>query len=415
MVTTRGALCEGTGWGDGALSETTARRELAEAPRAARSRHRRGRISYGQAAEAEAAIVYETVVLVPARNEEVGVFTSLNSLAGQSRRPDLIVVVVNNSTDRTEEYARAFAEDERTPPTVVLNLDNNPHKKAGALNYGLRWLREAVGGRLTGRVGHILVMDADTELHSRFIERARNVIASDPELGGVSAACLGRTDLWRNPWQRFLLGMQIIEYGRAANARYRKDVHTMSGAGSFYRAEALQNLIDWRGEVFWEDHRNLVEDYETTLALKESGWKVTANQLCIAYTDLMPTLRELIQQRERWSRGTVDTLRRRGWTKFTWHSISTMILGLLGFVYIFGWGARQLVKLAAYGFYHHPLLWALFAFWIIYPALRVRNLGWKAMLVEALLLPELVYTVVRAYWLISSIVKSYVTRVSSWK
>ncbi len=303
----------------------------------ARSRHRRGRarVAYREAPDTA---VYETVVLVPARNEEADLLMSLDSLATQTRRPDLIIVVVNNSTDRTEEYARRFAADGRTPPTVVLTLDDNPHKKAGALNYGLRWLREHVGGRLTHAVKYVLVMDADTELHARFIERAANVITSDPELGGVSAACLGRTGLWRSPWQRFLLGMQIIEYGRSANTRYRRDVHTMSGAGSFYRAEALQGLIDWRGEVFWEDHRNLVEDYETTLALKESGWQVTANQLCIAYTDLMPTLRELIQQRERWSRGTVDTLRRRGWTKYTWHSITTTVLGLFGFAYILGWG-----------------------------------------------------------------------------
>ncbi|KPH97520.1 hypothetical protein OV450_5813 [Actinobacteria bacterium OV450] len=359
--------------------------------------------------------VYGTVVLVPARNEEVGVWTSLKSLASQSRRPDLIIVVVNNSTDRTEEFARRFADDEHTPPTMVLVFPDNPHKKAGALNHGLRWLGEAVGGRLADRVDHVLVMDADTELHPKFIERACNVLASDPEIGGVSAACLGRTGLWRNPWQRFLLGMQIIEYGRAANARYRRDVHTMSGAGSFYRAEALQSLLDWRDEVFWEDHSNLVEDYETTLALKESGWKVTANQLCIAYTDLMPTLRELIQQRERWSRGTVDTLRRRGWTKFTWHSISTMIMGLVGSAYILGWGSTHLVKAAMHGFAQSPLLLALLSFWVIYPALRVRNLGWKAMLVEAILVPELIFTVVRTYWLVSSLVKSYATRVSAWK
>ncbi|MGW1027036.1 glycosyltransferase [Streptomyces sp. NPDC002577] len=66
--------------------------------------------------------------------------------------------------------------------------------------------------------------------------------------------------------------------------------------------------------MFWQDDGNLVEDYETTLALKESGWKVTANEHCIAYTDLMPSLRQSIGQRERWGRGTVDTLRRRGWT-----------------------------------------------------------------------------------------------------
>ncbi|MFE7114342.1 glycosyltransferase family 2 protein [Streptomyces sp. NPDC057654] len=412
------------------MSGTTARRARENAARSTRgrrrkgrtpvqpaeavgSRHRRGRGAYAEQGDTA---VYDTVILVPARNEEVGVLMSLKTLAAQSRRPDLIVVVVNNSTDRTEEFARQFADDESTPRTVVLNFPNNPHKKAGALNYGLQWLRESVGGRLPSKVRHVLVMDADTELHPKFIERARNVLASDPELGGVSAACLGRTGLWRNPWQRFLLGMQIIEYGRAANIRYRQDVHTMSGAGSFYRTEALQGLLDWRGQVFWEDHRNLVEDYETTLALKESGWKITANQLCIAYTDLMPTLRELIQQRERWSRGTVDTLRRRGWTKFTWHSISTMILGLIGAAYILGWGSSQLVRTAQRGFDNYPVfLLLMLGFWVVYPALRVRNLGWKAMLVEAVLLPELVYTVVRTYWLVSSIVKSYVTRVSAWK
>ncbi len=37
------------------------------------------------------------------------------------------------------------------------------------------------------------------------------------------------------------------------------------------------------------------------------------------------------------------------------------------------------------------------------------------MLVEAMLLPELGYTIVRTYWLVSSIVKSYFTRVPTWK
>ncbi|MGF1426725.1 glycosyltransferase [Kitasatospora sp. LaBMicrA B282] len=394
------------------MSGSTVSRSRTAGSGAPRSRHRRGRVALGPLHDG---LHYDTVALVPARNEEIGVFTALRSLASQSRRPDLVIVVVNNSTDRTETFARQFAADPNAPLTVVLNLPDNPHKKAGALNHGIDWLRQSVGGRLAGKVGHVLVMDADTDLHVKFIERARNVIASDPELGGVSAACLGRTDLWQTPWQRYLLGMQIIEYGRAANARYRSDVHTMSGAGSFYRGEALQSVLDWRNEVFWEDHRNLVEDYETTLTLKESGWKVTANQLCIAYTDLMPTLRELVQQRERWGRGTVDALRSRGWTKFTWHSISTMILGMLGSVYVLGWGSTQLVKAARHGLAQQPLFWVLIAFWIVYPALRVRNLGWKAMLVEALLLPELVYTVVRTYWLTTSVVKSYATRVSSWK
>ncbi|WP_164836089.1 glycosyltransferase [Actinacidiphila soli] len=375
------------------------------------ARHRRRRVI----ATAVPAL-YDTVVIVPARNEEAGILLALDSLAGQTHRPDLILVVVNNSTDRTEDYARTFAARPGAPRTVILNVPHNPHKKAGALNHGIRWLCAAASdGRLVTTARYLLVMDADTSLHHQFLARARRVIQSDPRLGGVSATCLGRTDLWNSPWQRYLTGMQIIEYGRYSRSRYRRDIHSMSGAGSFYRAEALQSVLHWRGEVFWEDHANLVEDYETTLALKESGWKITANQMCVAYTDLMPTLRELVQQRERWMRGTVDTLRQRGWTRHTWYSTLTILMGFVGFAYSIGWGLVSLGLMAQHGYLFDPAWFALIAFWAVYAGFRVRHLGWKAVLVECALFPEVLFSIVRNYWLLSSVAKSYLTRVSAWK
>ncbi|MEU6348184.1 hypothetical protein ABZ896_02520 [Streptomyces sp. NPDC047072] len=117
--------------------------------------------------------------------------------------------------------------------------------------------------------------------------------------------------------------------------------------------------------MFWEDHANLVEDYETTLALKEAGWKVTANQHCIAYTDL-----------------TVDTLRRRGWTKHTWFSITSMVLGFLGFLYTLAWLATWTGVIAHSGFVMDPAWLCLVAFWIVYAAFRTRHLGWKGVLID---------------------------------
>jgi len=361
-----------------------------------------------------AAALMETVVILPARNEEAGVLLALESLAAQTAPPDLIVIVVNNSSDRTEEFAREFADRPGVPRTVVFNLPDNPHKKAGALNHGIGWLNRTPGG-LAAAARYLLVMDADTSLHPKFLERARNVMASDRRVGGLSATCLGRTGLWKNLWQRYLLGMQIMEYGRYARGRYRFGIHSMSGAGSFYRTEALLSILRWRGEVFWEDHANLVEDYETTLALKEAGWKVTANQHCIAYTDLMPTLRELIGQRERWGRGTVDTLRRRGWTKHTWFSITSMVLGFVGFLYTLAWLATWTGVIASNGFVLDRVWLCLVAFWIAYAAFRARHLGWKGVLVDVLMLPGLVFAGVRAYWFVTSVVKSYATGVSAWK
>ncbi|MEV0740363.1 glycosyltransferase family 2 protein [Streptomyces sp. NPDC050549] len=125
-------------------------------------------------------------MILPARDEEAGVLLALESLAAQSAPPALIVVVVNNSSDRTEEFARRFADRPGVPRTVVFNLPDNPHKKAGALNHAINWLNRASGG-LASAAKYLLVMDADTSLHPKFLERARNVMASDRRLGGLSA------------------------------------------------------------------------------------------------------------------------------------------------------------------------------------------------------------------------------------
>ena len=353
---------------------------------------------------------FNTVVLVPARNEEVGITAGLASLARQTHPPDLIVVVVNNSTDRTEELAYAFAAEPTNPLTHVIVLDDNPHKKAGALNEGITYLQHTADERLESAARYLVVMDADTELHPSFLQRATRVMGGDPALGGVSAACRGRHIPPGSPWQRFLLGMQRIEYGRYAYTRILRSVHTMSGAGSVYRTAALQGLLDWRGEVFWQDARNLVEDYETTLALKESGWAVTANQWCVAYTDLMPDLPSLVRQRQRWVRGTVDTLRQRGWTKHTWMSITSIIIGIAGFLYMLAWMGVTVIAMARNGLQVHPAYLALPVFWSVYSAWTVRHLGLRSVLVEAALLPEFVFNLLRAYWLIASVLVSYTSR-----
>ncbi len=358
--------------------------------------------------------LHDTVVVIPARNEEAEVLGSLESLAAQTHRPDLILVVVNNSTDGTERVAREFAERPGAPRTRVLSLPSNPHKKAGALNHGLARLAEE-GGNLTGAARYVLVMDADTSLHPRFLQRARMVLESDPQLGGVSATCYGRSGLWRTPWQRYLAGMQIIEYGRYAHTRSRSGLHTMAGAGSFYRSAALQHLIDARGEVFWQHSGNLVEDYETTLSLKEAGWRVTANQYCVAYTDLMPALGDLVRQRERWVRGTLDIMRQRGWTRHTRLSIVQYVLGLLGFAYSLGWVAVWAAQSVAQGQPAGDPLWLLLLLaWSLFSAVRVAPLGWKAMLVCALLLPELVFQFIRTYWMGTSLWRSYTSGAATW-
>jgi len=352
-------------------------------------------------------------VIIPARDEGADLGDTLRSLARQTLRPDRIVVVVNNSTDGTADAALSYAATEGPVITDVLEMRGvNRHRKAGALNCGIRYLLR--DGVLPPEIGYVLVMDGDTELEPHFLKRARRVIDRDRSLGGVSAACLGKPIQGGTPWRDFLLLVQRIEYGRFAATRLRHNVHTMSGAGSFYRAAALNDLLDVRPDVFEERESNLVEDYETTLALKMLGWRVTSNQGCIAYTDLMPTMRMLFAQRVRWARGTVDEWRRYGWCHATWLSIAGVILSVPETGYELLLGAvlmRAFISRGGYIDYHFLPLAAL---WSAYQGFSVRHMGWKVVIFEMALIPEAIFNLIRSYWLMRSVVASYLGGKRAW-
>lgn len=350
------------------------------------------------------------LVVIPACNEERDIAAALGSVLRQTHRVSRIIVVVNNSTDRTLKIAQSFSRH----GVIVHNLPQNPHLKAGALNAGIELMLDQ-NGRLPSDVGYVLTMDGDTVLESDFVENCLVVMRMQQRVGGVSAACLGRRRLGETRTQRLLTLFQEIEYARHHSARFRRNIHTMSGAGSFYRAPAVQAILNDRGQLFREDSDNLVEDYETTLELKERGWRVTSNYHCVAHTDLMLSVKGLIKQRTRWVRGTIDELRRRGFRKSTASGIAALFIGTIGTLLIAGWAGWNIHRVASQGGgfdLKSLLLWG--SAWPMYQAWLVRRLGWKAILIELLIVPELIFGVLRQYWLYKSILLSYFSNNRSW-
>jgi cellulose synthase/poly-beta-1,6-N-acetylglucosamine synthase-like glycosyltransferase len=348
------------------------------------------------------------LAVVPACNEEAGLGAALESLLNQTRPPARIVVVVNNSVDGTLSIARGFS----ARGVLAMNLPDNRHLKAGALNAGIEYFLDS-RGQLPSDISYVLTMDGDTELDPRFIENCTKAMRRDFRLGGVSASCVGKRALGSGVRQRTLAMFQEIEYTRHRFARFRRNIHTMSGAGSFYRATALNHLITMNGKVFREDAANLVEDYQTTLELKHAGWRVTSNQHCVAHTDLMVTLPSLLRQRRRWVRGTVDELRRRGWNRHTRDSILALSAGSMGTLCMAAWIAFSAWR--ASRSFDPDWSWALWSgLWPLYQAWAVRSLGWRAVAIELLVIPELCFGVLRTYWLLTSILMSYTTRVQPW-
>ena len=167
------------------------------------------------------------VAVVPAHNEEGGIADTLRALAGQSRPPDLTVVVSDNSTDRTVQVAGTFAG------VVVIETVDNTDKKAGALNQVLaRLLPHLDGDDL------ILAQDADSVLSNDFIENAVRHLVARPDFGAIGGVFAG------SEGGGFVGHLQRNEY-----ARYARDVQRMNGkclvvtgTAALFRAHTLRDV-----------------------------------------------------------------------------------------------------------------------------------------------------------------------------
>ena len=326
----------------------------------------------------------QVIVLIPAHNEEFSLPTTLTALMQQSQAPDRVIVVADNCTDATVSIAREMGVE-------CFETQNNVHKKGGALNQVLTWLLPECTPN-----DFVMVMDADTSLGQRYIEVASRQFASDPELTAVGGIFYGEDghgligQFQRNEYTRYSLQIK---------AR-RGRVFVLTGTASMFRADALLDVAAARGvflpgqpgQVY--DTAALTEDNELTLALKSLGATMTSPIECTDTTELMPTWKALWIQRQRWQRGALENLSAYGITRATiryWGQQigigygtvalnSALLLMLITFISIDRW------------------IW--FPFWLaigaVFLAERVITAwrgGWKARLLAAALLPELLYDV----------------------
>jgi cellulose synthase/poly-beta-1,6-N-acetylglucosamine synthase-like glycosyltransferase len=379
-------------------------------------------------------------VLVPAHNEEKDIEATIDSLRNLTRQPDQIVVISDNSTDKTVDIARAMG-------VTVLETSGNTHKKAGALNTGFRHLIK------DGEIPEFVVtMDADTVFDPGFLNAGLNVMSVDKKLGVLSAVCEGKKGLAPMPsWPpkpaahlddkyqtatrqtiRFILSfivacfnkaivwMQEVEYARAGTLRIRSDIHTMSGAGSIIRAEPILQLLASHQQrsietacLYAERADNLVEDFTLTLDIKKLGWRCTNNYYSIAHTDLMRTLPTLVRQRKRWVRGTIDELRRRKFSREARTSSLVMIFGISILPLFYLWPVLIIHGIAK-GTTSIADLWLL-ALMGVYQAWMSHKMGWKSMIIILTVIPDLIYSVIRHYWVISSVIMSYRSKTQTWE
>ena len=182
--------------------------------------------------------------VIPAYNEESTIADVLSSLLSQTRLPDAIHVVINNTDDDTPEIARRFeGEHQRvvkgevfTTVVHVHDIGANPDKKVGALNFGYYVSR-----------GHdyILGVDGDTTLDRRCVEWLEKEMVSDPRIGGISAIYTFDKSRVRGAMARFLLAGQRAQFAgfNMDNLVRGRNMAVLGGQCSLFNVRALESVM----------------------------------------------------------------------------------------------------------------------------------------------------------------------------
>ena len=343
--------------------------------------------------------------LIPARNEALHIAATLESLRRQSVSPAAVWVIADNCTDNTAEVARTHGAD------VYTTVDNH-HRKAGGLNQLLARLLPTLGP-----LDAVLVMDADTVMVDDFLERAAAEFDDRPDLDAVGGVFVGDdspgllSQLQRN---------EYLRYGREISRRKGR-VFVLTGTASVFRADALSAVAAARGSVLpgvpgdVYDTFSLTEDNELTIALKTLGARMVSPQRCRVTTELMPTWRDLWHQRQRWQRGALENIGMYGMSSATARYWTQQLALGYGVLALAAYLAITVLAYFSFGVLTVVVFWAIIgALFTVERTVTVWPGGWRARLLAAPLLIELVYATFLQFVYVKSLIDIALGRSKQW-
>lgn len=158
-------------------------------------------------------------IIIPAYNEEKFIEVTLQSILNQTLLPKKVVVVNDNSTDKTSEIISKF-ESKSTIFKQVLNISENIHlpgsKVIRAFEEGLKTLDQDYD--------FIVKLDADLILPKNYFEIIAQTFQSDNKIGMVGGfAYIEKNNEW------ILENLTDKDHIRGAFKAYRKDCFIQIG------------------------------------------------------------------------------------------------------------------------------------------------------------------------------------------
>lgn len=240
--------------------------------------------------------------LVPAHNEEGRIgdcIRAIDRAAGECAAPATIYVIENGSTDATYEEARETLAECRHARGVLLtsSTEHKSRAKAHALNTGLSATTEPV----------VVRVDADTFVSSTLLNRLAPHF-SDPQVGGVGTVPLPhKVTTW-------IERMRTVEVYYGAGFKRTSQgavdaIPVLPGATVAFRRELLVRVGGFSEGI-------LGEDSDITVRVGRLGYRIVSDPAIIVFSEQPQNLRELREQRMRWSFGLFHMIGRNRSTIF---------------------------------------------------------------------------------------------------
>jgi cellulose synthase/poly-beta-1,6-N-acetylglucosamine synthase-like glycosyltransferase len=322
-----------------------------------------------------------TIALIPAYNEAGSIGRTLTALAAQETPVDRIIVIANNCTDDTAAVAAGHGAE-------VIVMNDNPHMKAGALNFALKTLLPDLED--TDRV---LVQDADSFLDPGFV--TATVAALDCGYSAAGGNFRGRGGggicgaFQRNEYHRY----------KRETAHKGGKILCITGVGTMLTVSALRAVVRGiadgtlpdSGGGYCYSYTTLTEDNWMTMALRRLGRRVISPKNATMSTEVMLTWRELGKQRLRWKRGAIEDLLSFGVNRKT---IAAWLRQLAAFIGVVCSAAYVGLLLAAPwmdGIHFRALFIGITVFYAFERAFTLRGRGWKTSMLSLTLVGEWAY------------------------
>lgn len=197
-------------------------------------------------------------VIIPAYNEESNIAATLEAVLSQSYPDFEVIVINNNSTDKTAEVVKQY-------PVKLVHED-----KRGTL-----WACER--GRQEAQGEIVVRMDADCLPHKHWIDSAVRLFRNDSEIVAVSGPYFYHDSSPTFKYSSFWAQKYLYRPINSTLQRFKKG-GIMVGGNSFFRADTLDKMGGFNTEItFYGD------ETDTSKRLAKHGKIIFHNDL------IMPT------------------------------------------------------------------------------------------------------------------------------